>query len=118
MANQRRLHLQQYGISDARYDELKALCRQYDEYVRKIREIDGIKDPTEADRQIKEACLHKKEAIDRAIRITTEGEHNVRKALFENIVHDTSYKHLSVPMERKTFYAFRKAFFSNLNRCI
>ncbi len=118
MANQRRLRLQKYGISDARYDELRAICRQYDELCKRIRAYSGCQTLTEAEKRAKSECIRKKTAVDCAMQVTTKGEHNIKGALLENVIHGKVYNNLSVPLSEKAFYDFRTAFFVNLDRLI
>lgn len=118
MANQRRLRLQKYGISNARYDELKAICRQYDDLCRKIHTYSENPTLTEAEKKTKNECIRKKNAIERAVRTTTAGEHNINGALLKSVTHGEAYNHLSVPLSEKAFYDFRVAFFVNLDRMI
>ncbi len=118
MANQRKLRLQRFGISEARYDELKAICRQYDELCRKIRTYSDGLTLTEAEIKAKNECIRKRNAIDCAIQATIEGEYNIKDALLENVTHGNTYINLSVPLSEKAFYDYRTAFFVNLDRLI
>lgn len=118
MANQRRLRLQRFGITGARYDELKALCRQYDEWTKSIRRLSMAQAKNEMQLRILESCKERKVAFDEALRMTVDGECGISEPLFENLVHNKPYEHLNVPMNKKTFYEFRTAFFVNFNQLI
>lgn len=118
MANQRRLRLQRFGITEARYDELKALCKQYDEWQKAIRQLNAVQVKSEMQTRSLENCNRKKVAFDTALRITVDGECGISEPLFENLVHNKQYEHLNVPMNKKTFYEFRAAFFVNFDRLV
>lgn len=118
MANQRRLRLQRYGITEARYDEMKAFCRQYDDWGRNIRKIEALQSPSEMQLRLLKNCKTKKNAFDEAMKMTVEGEHGLRGALVESLVHNKRFENLTVPMNKKTFNEFRTAFFVNLDRLI
>ncbi len=118
MANQRKLRLQRFGISEARYDELNALCRQYDEWTRKIRTICRIENMTDNQNAELRKFKSKKDAFDEAMRVTVTDEHALEKPLFEYLVHKKRFESLSVPMDKKTFLEFRTAFFVNFDKLI
>lgn len=118
MANQRKLRLQRFGISEARYDELNALCRQYDEWKRKIQTICRIENMTDNQNAELRKLKSKKDAFDEAMRITVTNEPALEKPLFEYLVHKKRFESLSVPMDKKTFYEFRTAFFVNFDKLI
>ena len=118
MANQRKLRLQRFGISEARYDELSALCRQYDEWSRRIREICRIENVTDEQKEKMQKYQRKKSAFDEAMRITVTHEYGLEKPLFEYLVHKKRFESLSVPMDKKAFYEFRTAFFVNFDKLI
>lgn len=118
MANQRKLRLQKFGISEARYDELNALCRQYDEWSRLIREICRIENATEEQKEKLQKFQYKKNAFDEAMRITVTDEHALEKPLFEYLVHKKRFESLNAPMDKKTFLEFRTAFFVNFDKLI
>lgn len=118
MANQRKLRLQRFGISEARYDELSALCRQYDEWSRRIRTICRVENATDEQKGELQKFKCKKNAFDEAMRITVTDEHALEKPLFEYLVHKKCFESLSVPMDKKTFLEFRTAFFVNFDKLI
>lgn len=118
MANQRKLRLQRFGISEARYDELSALCRQYDEWSRRIRTICRVENATDKQKEELQKLQCKKNAFDEAMRITVTDEHALEKPLFEYLVHKKRFESLNVPMGKKAFYEFRTAFFVNFDKLI
>lgn len=118
MANQRKLRLQRFGITEARYDELSALCRQYDEWTRKIRTICRIENMTDNQNAELRKLKSKKDAFDEAMRVTVTDEHALEKPLFEYLVHKKRFESLNIPMDKKVFYEFRTAFFVNFDKLI
>lgn len=118
MANQRRLRLQRFGITEARYDEMKAFCRQYDDWGRNIRKIEALQSPSEMQLQLLKNYKAKKNAFDEAMKMTVEDEHGLQRALIENITRNKRFETLTVPMNKRTFNEFRTAFFVNLDRLI
>lgn len=116
MAKQRRLRLQKYGISDARYDELKAVCRQYNEFCGKLRTYSECQTLTEAQKKEAAECLRKKNAVEAAAKISTSDECGIYEPLIKNVTCGVPFYELTVPLSEKAFYDFRVAFFINLDR--
>lgn len=107
MANKRRLRLERYGISNARYAEMRAFCRQYNEWQR------GRWRGTQEQRS---RCAQKADLLLTVAMVTVNGEENVLDALLKNITDGIPYAHLNVPLSEGAFYALRRDFFINLNK--
>lgn len=93
--------LRKAGISPARYAELKAVCRQYQEYRRRVRSPGALRRL-----RIIEACAEAVAvpAVARAIiRCATEG---------------TCYEHIRPPIGRNQFYALVLRFYVELDRVL
>lgn len=130
-----RLRLEDYGISDLRYDELRALCRRYDE----LRELErryrlgdrggkrtgngawkGRPDPTAAE-ALRRASSPYKWQID-AIEAAADNAcgsmgTDVRRAIMRNVADGVPYERLGcVPCGRRQFYELRLLFFVYLDR--
>ena len=118
------------GISKARYEELKAVALQYDEYVsaeRKLRlgEIDrersgnsGFKpkDPTgnAAIMLATRSVAPRIRAIEESAR-TAAACREMQQHLMRNVTRGESWEIINPPMGRRQFYALRRRFFVELN---
>lgn len=130
-----KLRLEEYGISELRYDELKALCRRYDE----LRELErrfrlgdcgekrgnsgawkGRPDPTAAEALRRASSPYKWQidAIDAAADTACGGlGAEVRRAIMRNVTDGTPFEQLGcVPCGRRQFYELRRLFFVYLDR--
>ena len=130
-----KLRLEDYGISELRYDELRALCRRYDELKeleRRYRLGDrgetrtgngagkGRPDPTAAEAMRRASSPYKWQidAIDAAADTACGGMGaDVRRAVLRNVTGGVPYEQLGcVPCGRRQFYELRQLFFVHLDR--
>ena len=98
------LKLGKQGIDKWRYEELKAICRQYPQYIRR-------KDDDARTRA---------QLIDRAARDTAGGRWT--EALIANCCRGVRYEHLTAEQlwssSRNAYFAARREFFERLNAMI
>ena len=124
--------VEKYGITAARMRELRAVCEQYPEHLRKLNDVRegvrdepargnipgrAIKDPTGA-RATRAADSY----IRRRVRIVEQSAEAacrsaaVRRFLMASVTTNRGYERLGrVPCGRRQFYAYRRAFYVELD---
>lgn len=132
MPNKRRLNLQRYGISENRYDELKAFCRQYPEWQQKIREareLSGIAQNEgissgKVGNQTEQAALRalkymdKVDAVHRAMRAAVGNNEVLFVPMLRSVTEGVRYENLNIAMSRTSYFEMRTAFFVNLDKLV
>ncbi|MEG1550658.1 MAG: hypothetical protein RR355_00130 [Oscillospiraceae bacterium] len=132
MANQRRLNLQKFNISRARYDELRGFCLQYNEWKQRLKELrelssaqysngggkSGISNPTEKAAIKSIEYLNKIDLVEKALKIAVGNEKNIYDEMLKNITSGIKFEDLNIPMCRTDFYNSRTAFFVNLDKLL
>lgn len=103
--SKRRINLDKYGISQDRYDELRAICRQYGTLKKKS--------------NAGELSARKKvEAIEGALTTTTSRDPGMYKPLLAYLTRNIPFDQLEIPSNKKLFFEFRKAFYVNLDKLL
>ena len=99
-----RLRLDKQGVDKWRYEELKAICRQYPQMMRS-------KDA---------GARARKQLIDQAARDTDGGRWEV--AIIKNVCHGRRYEHLAAEdlwsSSRNAYFAARREFFARLDAAL
>lgn len=131
MSNKRRLNLERYGVSQQRYNELRAFCLQYPEWQVKLRDIHSLSgvstdseavqggktgQPTESKALQALRYTEKIRAVERALKQAVGDEQHIYNPLLNNLTRGTKYEYLSIPISKKNFYMYRTAFFVNLDK--
>lgn len=116
------------GISPARYDELKNICRQYREYKRQLNLARaGVSDkkggsgawrkpdPTgnAAVALADHPCARRVRIIEQCAKEAAEPP--IAQALLKSVTQGVSYEHLRPPCGARQFYGMRLAFFIRLD---
>lgn len=130
MPNTRKIMLDKFGITEARYEELRGLCRQYFEKKEKIRDIyelsgfssgevvDGgsVGRPTEEKVMKAQKYIEDIEKIDKALDYASEryGEW-MKRALIDSIIRGVKLYELELYCKPKIFYACRVLFYRKLD---
>lgn len=130
MPNTKKLMLEKFGISQARYDELRGLCRQYFEKKEKIRDIyelsgfsggevvDGgnVGRPTEE--KVMKALKYSEDIkkIDTALDYASAFYGKwMRQALIDSVIKGVKHYELELYCKPKKFYECRVLMFRKLD---
>lgn len=131
MSNKRRLNLERYGVSQQRYNELRAFCLQYHEWQAKLRDIhsiSGVSTDSEAvqggktGQQTESKALQalryteKMNAVERALKRAVGDETNLYAPMLASLTRKIRYENLNIPISKQTYFNFRTAFFVNLDK--
>ena len=111
-----RVNQKKYGMSKARYDELRAFARQYNELAT---EREALLDGTGSvkERAIKAADIKSKlELIDYCIDVACKDVPIIKPYLFKNVTEGVEYRSMQVPFYRDGFLLRRRLFFIELNK--
>lgn len=111
-----RVNYKKYGMSQARYEELRAFARQYNELeTERKRLLDGTGSVKE--NAIKAADIKTKlEIIDCCIEVACSDIPLLKPYLFKNVTEGTPYHKMQVPLYERGFILRRKLFFIELNK--
>jgi len=122
--------LQKAGITPARYEELKAFCRQYQDYKRALRRARaGIVDRPDKssgawhapDPTGRAAMALADHPAARRVKIMEDcaaavAEPVTAKALLKSVSEGTGYQPLAAPVGERQFYIIRQLFYIELDR--
>lgn len=125
----RNLKLQKYGISKAKYLELKYFCMQYNDYLESIQY--GMKNsgqdagmpkgsistssPVEKQAIDNVKAIDAVNTIDSAIAAVADDE-QMRNCIRQAVTLGTAYEYMKVPCGRRQFYELRREFFYILSK--
>jgi len=111
-----RVNYKKYGMSQARYEELRAFARQYRELETEHKQLlDGTGSVKE--KAIKAADIKTKlEIIDYCIDTACSDIPLLKPYLFKNVTEGTPYHQMQVPLYERGFILRRKLFFIELNK--
>lgn len=122
----RDLQLKQYGISPARYRELKYFCAQYQEmkdqisYGVKAISYDGMPKGTKIGNPTEQHAVRNlklRQDIDLIEQTATEAAPGFADSLLKNVTEGVPYEYLGiVPKGRRQFYEARRYFFYLLSQ--
>lgn len=133
MPNRRRLNLEKYGITQRRYEEMRAFCLQYPEWQEKLKDIRSLRgvstdrevvqsgmvgNPTEKAALSSMIYTQKIEAVERALKTVVGDEQGIYEPMLLNITRGVRYENINIPISRKNFFMYRTAFFVNLDKII
>lgn len=131
MSNKRRLNLERYGISQERYNELRAFCLQYPEWQAKLCDIHSLSgvstdgeavqggktgQPTESKALQALRYTEKMNAVERALKQAVGDETNLYAPMLASITRKIRYENLNIPIGRMAYFQYRTAFFVNLDK--
>lgn len=131
MSNKRRLNLERYGVSQQRYNELRAICLQYPEWQAKLRDIHSLSgvstdreavqggkigQPTESKALQAIRYTEKMNAVERALKQAVGDETNLYAPMLASLTRKVRYENLNIPLGRRSFFEYRTAFFVNLDK--
>lgn len=120
--NKRDMRLSDYGISRAKYNELKYFCMQYEEKKQELQGLSGLHavvadgmprgnmtgDPT-ASQAIRRAMLQAD--VELIEQTAIEADSEIYPWLIKNVTDGMPYEYMEVPKARKQFYESRRYFF-------
>lgn len=120
--NKRDMRLSDYGISRAKYNELKYFCMQYREKKQELQGLSGLHavatdgmprgnmtgDPT-ASQAIRRTMLQKD--IELIEQTAIEADSEIYPWLIKNITDGLPYEYVNAPCGRRQFYEGRRYFF-------
>lgn len=111
-----RVNYKKYGMSQARYEELRAFARQYNELATEHKRLlDGTGSVKE--KAIIAADIKTKlEIIDYCIDVACSDIPLLKPYLFKNVTEGIAYEKMNPPIYRKGFLLRRKLFFIELNK--
>lgn len=111
-----RVNYKQYGMSRARYEELRAFARQYREFETEHKQLlDGTGSVKE--KAITAADIKTKmEIIDYCIDVACSDVPMLKPYLFKNVTEGISFHQMQVPLYERGFMLRRKLFFIELNK--
>lgn len=111
-----RVNYKQYGMSRARYEELRAFARQYNELTIEHKQLlDGTGSVKE--KAIQAADIKSKlEIIDYCIDVACSDVPILKPYLFRNVTEGTPFNKMQVPLYERGFMLRRKLFFIELNK--
>lgn len=125
--SKRDMRLSDYGISPAKYNELKYFCMQHEEKKREIQRLCGVNVSVENEmlcgntignpivsQAIRRAMLQ--EDVELIERTTIEADSEIHLWLMKNVTEGIPYEYLDVPKARKQFYESRRYFFYLLSQ--
>lgn len=124
---QYKLALSQYGVQPKRYDELKAVCKQYPDWKQEIISLyqlkgvafDGMPHSTTPGNPTEQAVLKleklksKKSKVERAAKVASPEQW---EKVIKNVSDGTPYKFLNYYGGINQFYEARARFFVELNK--
>lgn len=114
-----KINYEKYGISKARYEELRAFCMQYSEYKTRRRQLrSGVVSVSSESAETEVKILGEKiSLIEHCVKQACTRAPGVYKYLLRNVTEpDCGYNLLLPPIEKNSFYKLRKDFFILLNK--
>lgn len=111
-----RVNYKKYGMSQARYEELRAFARQYNELATEHKRLLDGTGPVK-ENAIKAADIKTKlEIIDKCIDVACSDMPMLKPYLLKNVTEGTPYCKMQVPLYERGFILRRRLFFTELNK--
>lgn len=111
-----KINFQKYGMSKARYEELRAFVKQYPEFKQRRKDILEGRGQVE-NRALAAAELSDKiELIESCIKKACEGVEVIEPYLLKNVTEDVSPLQMLPPIHRDGFYKRRWLFYIELSK--
>lgn len=121
--SKRDMRLSDYGISPAKYNELKYFCMQYEEKKREIQRLCGfnamVTNGVLCGNMISSQTIRRimlQNDVELIERTAIEADSEIYLWLMKNVTEGIPYEYLDVPKARKQFYESRRYFFYLLSQ--